>query len=312
MRKRGAGTLSYCVHTSTCGCYFLPAVQSIVGKTSFYTIDLDNIDDMKFEPILDVTDWEVQDYELLSPLAVFLSNGCRHVDALPNLPARPSGTPRSLLSWGATVAWKGLNKQQLLRLDKDEVRAVQEEQELGDILFAMIRKVLDCSDEEALDILKARCLTPNLEEKLEILNSEAVDDIMDRDGKKAVKEMSNQAEMEEQVEKNLLKTIRTKSEKLRNVSEPSKKKRKGSTKEWPGDADVTLTIAQDLLPPKAKIWSDTFCARWQVFLGKSSHSRSWSKYGLKPSLRLCVQWAWELHKAATGEECPIKGLFPAQ
>ena len=106
----------------------------------------------------------------------------------------------------------------------------------------------------------------------------------------------------------MLESIKSRQVQLRAGGRP-KKRSKMSSQQWPAEHDVTVAAACTMLPPGAKLWSDDFCNRFQAFYDKASCSRSWMKHGYQQSLKLCVQWCWTTHTAATGEECTVANLF---
>eukprot|EP00971_Amphidinium_carterae_P095817 1896179-Amphidinium_carterae.1 len=236
-------------------------------------------------------------------------NNHKEVERLPGLPVVQQGDPEPLLTWCAKNAFKGLNKQLLKRLDADEVGALTSETALGDIIFVLIQSVLEIGDQEVIDIMKQRCLTPHFMERQEILASEEIEDITDQDGVKEAKAMQAKEYMQEEGEMEVLNTIKSKLEQIKSGAPPAKRS-KSTKRLWPADHELTVAKAQEFLPPGAKLWGDQRCARFQVFFHGGSCSRSWQKWGYATALRQIVQWTWSKHTAMTGQPCTVEGLYP--
>eukprot|EP00971_Amphidinium_carterae_P218482 4336520-Amphidinium_carterae.1 len=161
-------------------------------------MDCDNPNVLWHEPVLQLSDWECMPASVASPMELYVMNNHKPVGKLPGLPVVQQGEPEPLLTWCAKNAFKGLNKQLLKRLDSDEVGALTSETELGDIIFVLIQSVLELSDEEVIEIMKQRCLTPHFMERHEILASEEIEDITDQDGVKEAKAMQAKEDMQDE------------------------------------------------------------------------------------------------------------------
>eukprot|EP00971_Amphidinium_carterae_P329477 6461945-Amphidinium_carterae.1 len=156
--------------------------------------------------------------------------------------------------------------------------------------------------------MKQRCMTPHFLERHEILASEEIEDITDQDGVKEAKAIQSKEDIQEEGEMEVMKSIRMHVEQLKSGAQ-STKRAKCTKRSWPSDHELTVTKAQDLLPPGAKLWADQRCARFQVFFSGGSCSRSWHKWGYAGALKRIVQWTWTKHTAMSGQACTVEGLF---
>ena len=289
--------------------YMWPAVSVKVGKSTCWCFKHDgSITDMMYEPILDLSLWKVLPVELKSPAGLFILNNRKPLESMPQLPAVQTGSAMPLLKWAAKSAFKGLSKFMLRKLDKEEIQALTDETDLGDMLLAMIKKVLCITDKDAALVLRCRCLTADSSERYEMLASGEAEDILDNPGKKDFEDMAKNEEKIEEQDKAICKAIRRVSEASRSSSGPPRKRQKVQ-KTWPkGGHEVSLAFAETLCPPGAKIWADNRHRRFRVYLDHASCSKSWGKFGYKEAMRLCLQWAWHVHYMWTGEVCSVDGL----
>lgn len=102
-------------------------------------------------------------------------------------------------------------------------------------------------------------------------------------------------------------TIMTKISALREEAWRGKRARRRAV-QIPHDATMTETEARKRLPPKARIWRDAFQGRWQVWLGKWSHSVSWGWHKTDHEcITACLTKVWERHAAVTGQVVTVGG-----
>eukprot|EP00971_Amphidinium_carterae_P351637 6492205-Amphidinium_carterae.1 len=308
MRSQSKNVWAFCIHSSWCTVYFWPARKTRVGKVTCFEMDCENQNVLWHEPVLRLGDWECMPTTVASPMELYIMNDHRETQKLPGLPVVQQGEPEPLLKWCARNAFKGVSKQLLKRLDSDEIGALSGESDLGDMIFVLIQAVLEISDADVLDIMRRRCLTPHFLERHEILASAEIEDITDQDGVKEARAIQNRENILEEGEQEVMKTIRRRLEHIKSGAPPTKRS-KSSKRSWPADHDLTVSKAQDLLPPNAKLWADQRCSRFQVFFNGGSCSRSWQKWGYATALKQIVQWTWQKHTEISGQACTVEGLF---
>ena len=75
-------------------------------------------------------------------------------------------------------------------------------------------------------------------------------------------------------------------------------------------ATIVASDVQALVPPACTVWIDRLENRVRAkYDCLDSISRSWAVRGEEAALRLVIEWAWQVHKSLTGEECPIQDLL---
>lgn len=74
--------------------------------------------------------------------------------------------------------------------------------------------------------------------------------------------------------------------------------------------DISLEKAREFMPvvKGASLVKQQFHQRWQVYYPKDSPpfsaSRVWDEDDMMTSLMFVLKWVWDLHTAASGEQCP--------
>ena len=288
--------------------YLWPAVMEKIGKSDFWSYADGGIDLLKPSVVLDFDDWEVTPTTCVSPAHIFILNGRKTMEELPILPVVRSGDPTSLLRAAALSAFAGMPKATILKLDKEEVEAIGEETKLGDILMAMIMKVLDVSRAKAADILAQRCIRVSSDERREMVGSEAFSEIVDE--KKEVADIAKALDSAELQADECAEAVR--AERQAAAKKKCAKKAKLAEKVWPKDNDFSLPRLQSVQPPGASLWYDPSMKRYQIFLAGSSLSRATRLHGQVFAAKECTRWAWTMHQLLQddgGCDCPIKGLF---
>lgn len=77
----------------------------------------------------------------------------------------------------------------------------------------------------------------------------------------------------------------------------------------PGDDELmTEDTARQFCPKSCVLYKDYYNKRWIVAVRSTrlTRSRSWEYYGDMKSLCLVLQFAWEQHFRACGEDCPYE------
>ena len=284
--------------------YFWPAKAIRIGKTDYYEFAPGTEKTIHHEPILDLKAWKVVPTKVASPAAIFVANQHKPFAKMPGLACAHTGEPEmGLLEWVARTGFKKMNRAMLLRLDKAEVGAVDGETGMGEILLAMICKVLNCEAEEAAVILRGRCFGPDHMGMDEALQSEAAAEVMDTREKKECEQILN-SKSDSDVQDEIAKTIR---KVFAETKKPAVKKAKAKARPWPKEG-VTVEVAQAHSPPGGRLYVDRTNDRFTMFLFEGSLSRSWRKYGINESLRLVVAWGWTTYSQFTGQPVMVEGL----
>lgn len=138
---------------------------------------------------------------------------------------------------------------------KEEINAVTVETKTGDIRVAIIRKVLKCADARVAEIVAQRCIHVTNDDRKELLNSEACEEILNDHTKKEVQEELQSMHKEEEQIAELQKTVKT----LRATpaAPAASKKLKFAIREWPVEHDISMPKYLACIPPYAKGWYDS-------------------------------------------------------
>ena len=308
IRKKTSKDMYFVLGSCGMMLYMIPARRLKIGKTFLWSPRLDaSVSSLIAEPILRLDDWRVTPTEVVSPAALFHLNGRKPLDALPDWPAQVMGDETTILKWSAQAAFKGLGKQALLKLDKEEVGSVTTETTLGQILFIMIKRVLDISDAKAADILSTRCRRADNDGTVDLLQSQTVEDVLSNDNSKKdvatiLKAMDDDDEALGDIA-SVVKAIRC------SCAPPAAKKANVVKRKWPDGDAVEFSDLLSLQPPKAKLWYDSTAARYQNLYGKSSCSRALNLWGQLGAAKEVTRWAWTLASLQDGLLCHVDGLF---
>lgn len=164
-----------------------------------------------------------------------------------------------------------------------------------------VRRSLQCSDEEAADILERR-LTDGFDSAAiaDMFQTDGVDDVIDSSDHKLVTDYCRGARDTTEEAKELQNTIRT----MRQASAKAKAKARGKKNterrpqvKLPGDRAISQVEASSLLPPDCKIRRDEHQKRWQIVMGSEneaggrwSKSRSWCIGGdERAAVEFCIR-----------------------
>ena len=291
-----------------CMVYFWPARSTKIGKTTFWELGEGTALSVVAEPILSLDDWEVLACDVASPAATFVLNGHRLLDSLPSMPlAAKAGPPVGLLKHLASNAFKGMNKSMLVRLDREEVHCLTGQSAIGDILLALVMKVLGIDAEKAAVVLRKRCLFKDITERTEALKSEEAQAVLDLADKKECQTLLQAQDNFEEEAANIMNTVRDALQSKKK--EPPAKKSRKNPKSWPTkDGAITEAEVAPLLPPGAHLYRDRYNKRWTMFFYEASLSRGWGKYGENEALRQCFRFAWHMHRNLTGDQALVEGL----
>lgn len=276
--------------------------------------------------IMDLGEWEAAELDWLSPLGL-ASSFRRRVELREGMLARMVGAPDSLLKCAAKRAFFRLPRTALLQVAREAHCSVESSLPLFEILFTMVKEVLDAGDDEVLRILEARLEERDFAQLEEWLASDGMDWLGKDDQKEVADEVkkgafgmaatnSTKAEIKE--------ALLNKRQSIKASAKKAPKPGRGGSsapppKRYPqafpdlAAVKVTDALVQGLLPIGYRIFGDTYNRRWEMScrVGKSRRSRSWQLYGVEQSAQMLVAHAWWSHQQMTGEACPMAGILPA-
>ena len=149
------------------------------------------------------------------------------------------------------------------------------------------QKVLKIPDAQVVDIISTRCVHIGADERHELLNSQACDEILNDNSKGEVQKMITDLDNEEVHAHELQVAVRELRAKLLGPS--AAKKPKLLEREWPKDSEITTQQMKDAVPHGAKAWYDPHRKRYQVFYQGSSVSRAVKAYGSNEAAKSCAQ-----------------------
>ena len=282
-----------------------------MGKTAVWSYDCS--DGLREEglTLLDLDAWRVTLVQPVSPAHLYLLAHRRTLTKLPDHPSIQVATEDvGVLHAAALGGFRSLTRQQLIKLDQDEVEAgVDTSMKLGDILFKMISKVLDSSVDDVLRILARRCAHISSDERDALLKSDAAQDLYH--DVPDMKDAAQCVEADEKVEADMAEVVETIKEKPSHgkPAEPAAKEKKEAKTKFPQEAEFDLKHLRLCAPVNAKLWYDCQNKRYQIFYEGCSCSRSCGRYGEAEAARLVLQWAWTCEALFTGRDCPIEGIF---
>lgn len=286
--------------------------------------------------IYQLDDWRAWKVSWCSPAQLSLRSGIRR--GIPaTLIALPDGRPDSLLRVSARHAFWELPKTALGQLATYVGCEVDLKQGLHAVLLRLINHALPELDEEAVcGIIEARLSQKFDAAAMEFLKGEGFE-LLTKEDQKTLKE-----EMDEEGEETA--ASRSKAEFVQAVKAARKRHaeiaaRKGGAKpkrgagrpqgqaqganasgrmpvNGPAWSDHTLTAeaVQGSLPPKCRVWRDTFCKRWMVsFADRSTKSCSWALHGYSEGAAKLIAHAWWVHEHTfAGAPCPFPEVRPAR
>eukprot|EP00971_Amphidinium_carterae_P327469 6458855-Amphidinium_carterae.1 len=192
---------------------------------------------------------------------------------------------------------------------------------LYDQLEALVRALLpSVSDEEVLSIMSQRCTAPD-DPDIVLDDADLMREGLDKTDQEEVKVRAQKSEGKSE-STDFLRRWGKEREKIRpshaKERKTSDKRLKGKTattigvnREYPKRIPTVLdaNTVQSLMPPPVTAWIDYLENRVRAkYEGMASISRSWAVRGEQEALRLVVEWAWQLHKTVTDQDCPIEGV----
>lgn len=293
-------------------------VVSTTGGKNFFGLD-PTVDASKFmwRCVTDFSQCKAVPYTFMSPMDIYLASGNRWPGSIPQVFAIQSGAADNPVRQAARYGFTDMPMalvEKLLRLEFGEsTEGLTKSQKL----MLAVRRSLQCSDEEAADILERR-LTDGFDSAAiaEMLQTDGVDDVIDSSDHKLVTDYCKGARDTTEEAKELQNTIRV----VRQASAKAKAKARGKKNterrpqvKLPGDRAISQVEASSLLPPDCKIRRDEHQKRWHIVMGSEneaggrwSKSRSWGIGGdERAAVEFCIRAAWERHCLLTSTPSPL-------
>ena len=281
-----------------------------------------SVQDVEFGLVVNHEEWFALPYQWIAPAQRSLKERSRRDGIL----ARSTGDECSLLEASARNAFGSIPVSGLKKI-ASLVGVAAASNSTFDVLYALIKFVIPAaSEDEVLTIMSRRCKKEDPPD--DILHNETL-----------VKECFDKSDAEE-TEKHTKPKVKTeddreflrkwgKARKLSTSSVGGGSKRRGSStasssrgsthiginRSYPRKVPTKIEAAevQGLLPPACTAWIDRLENRVRArYDCVESISRSWAVRGEEQALRMVVEWAWDLHKSLTGEDCPMKDLVSGE
>lgn len=226
-----------------------------------------------------------------SPLHLFLALKRKIPPAgWPQTFARADGKPLQILKYAATKAFWKLGIAPLRKLINAEFKHVAELQfhsgaALPEILHALIKHVLQCSDAEDVKIMALRAMvSEGLEREIAIVSTDEVSNNIDESDLKEIDTNTKQTTAASEATAMMRKHLRT------FAARPAKKLKRSPVGTVPDGVRPSVADANALLAPRSQFLRDEFNGRWQVWY-RGAHVKSSSSYnwGSRPE-NLCISW----------------------
>ena len=272
-------------------------------------------------------EWQVQVFEWWSPLHQRVS--CPDAPESKSNQARCRGVlvgdQLELLKHVASKAFGQLPKTTLLRVAGALHIDVSKDDELLDILIAMITELTGSNDElDVMHMIKHRVVPKDNSEFFQnLLECDDVLDIMDRDDKEdAQKDVAagNLKEEErksfKEVWKQKKRAVKAAVKKKGKVLDPAKQLARNwkGLKEFPADVPAQAQM-KCMTPPGGYIWRANTQRAWaEHFKPYPRISASWLEFGPSESARRVLEQLWRHYPDNEDlpiEACPVKGVFKA-
>lgn len=241
-----------------------------------------------------------------------------------------TGEPKPFLTVAAMMAFWSVEKSTLTKLSSHLGLALPEGGSLMDTVWGLMKHCLPAaSDEEIVQLCCKRVASFDLPTWWS-------DELLEVEEAAAVLERSDEQEIQKQKEKvasvlgqaqSFRSEFKAKAAAVAKAAAKSHAKRRRNTRDktstnaadalperippWP-EHNIDLHDARRCIPPGASLWRDVKFGSWQGHYPPYRRiGRSWRKYGEKESLRLVLEYLWEMHLLGTGQgiaACPIAGI----
>lgn len=172
---------------------------------------------------------------------------------------------------------------------------------------------MECSAEEAADLVEDRINTTDEMEEHELLGLPEAKECIDQADEQITQQFRQKCEGLQEATALLMTAVR----KVRETSSVRKIGKRAPVK-FTAPAVWTAKAVEDFAPPGSKVYRDTFNGRWILFYGRAGGARgrrwsvssSWGAAGKDdPCVAQIVKSAWQRHEQLTGESCPWPALL---
>ena len=296
-------------HAAEGSTYFKPSLDTVAMKLHWLII-------------ADPHEWEARPFAVRGPIWQLVQWPAMQPQEFSNdFIVVEGGFVEPLLHLAAKKAFWSITKQTLLKCARGLKLECKAEMSLFTLLMTLIMHILTCSEQEALQFCRvrlAKAQSSGLEELLEI---DAVEELMEASDKKAMKQARKDAELEKSETNAFSRELHAKAQALRPPAAKGRGRGRGRGAQGQHDhlpwrryvaGDLSQAELALLCPPGAHVWKST-TGKWVTHLPPfQTCSRSWQKYGEEKAATLVLQDVWTRyleHNLLSQEDCPIEGLF---
>ena len=191
-----------------------------------------------------------------------------------------------------------------------------------DIVFTLVKGILDIDDDSALEICRLRSFYMERERNMDsLMKADAALELLNKDDQKQVLKQKKEVSVRKKLVQDFKKVLQEKRDTVLRTSDAAKRRRKellGSIKKnkYPravAEAPFTQAQAKALLPPSTYIWRGRRQCAWCGHFPDAKHyiSRSWS-FGHREAATFVIRDLWvawlEWHQLGH-EHCPLQSLL---
>jgi hypothetical protein len=273
--------------------------------------------------VLDFEDWEARALEFKSPLWWLLRYPAERAQYDPQHGRCycVAGEPGPLLKVCAREAFMGVERAVLDKLAQELHAEIPAAASLYDLVFGLVRHVLECDEKEACRICAKRTYRPPPCQT--ILEVEEADEIMDKTEREDFKKTKEVVQKEAEAFKQFVAAQAARREQLFRAEAKAAAKAKpkakpgGKAKAAPPpmvlpQGELTQSQVKTLAPPGSFVWRSRRGSWQQHTPPHARSSRAWLKYGEREAAVGILQDAWRLHlgdRFLSVAQCPVQGLF---
>lgn len=288
----------------------LPVVEVKIGQETLYSPDCRvTHEQVELAFILRLEDWEGRRCEWLSPLAIRQLAEAKQDSSWSGVRCllAPKDEGKPLLQSLALQAFGQASRSEL----KNLAEIIGATWSAGDDMYTTLRKLVqhvfpNIGEGDMLDILASRVTHTSAIEAY--LASGDADDIFMADDRQEVQKLQKAAEQGKDAAESFATSYRAAVRNHRPAAGRARKKPRGAgPRKIPIDGTVTAKQLQAWLPPRFRVWHDSYNSRWQLFMDKARvRNMSFSAYGVAGAAKRCAEAAWAMHAAYGGDDCPFE------
>lgn len=298
-----------------------PAVRKFASGAEFcFVPSVDEPKQLEFVALLELGEWEGFSCIWRGPLWQTLA-WSRIVDGTVAVPT--SLEPQSLLALAAKVAFGSLPWPTIRQFGL-ELGVALPMTSLLETLLGVIMKVLACSEDVALDLVRGRCSAPDTTGMEAFLSLDTGLEIFSKSDEQDVRKEQTQMKSKRTEAKEFMQEYRARRAARAPAAPRGKAKAKALARErkatWCATAPERIpegfiehSVAKRMLPAGASIWRTLQTGGWQCHLPPYPRaSFSFARWTPRGSVVLCLQYCWRLFLSDRGlpeSACPIEGLF---